>query len=256
MAIEDYFVFGWSNAHAKTVGQKAWVFPAADVTVTPTAAFLALAPEAAGGGGGLVTLPSREGKALTIASRQLGDPIWQWSQKQGVELPLADARAWAAAAILAAAPAVKKACLGERGRAALGYAGRGWAVFPLHTPLMTGVGQGQQITCSCGHPDCPDTGKHPRTKHGLKDATTDENTIIEWWWESPDANIGSATGRRSGIAAIDEDPRHGGDVELARLEGAHGALPATPEQLTGGGGRHIVFAGLGVRAASSPLASN
>jgi len=108
---------------------------------------------------------------------------------------------------------------------------------------MTGVGQGQQITCSCGHPDCPDTGKHPRTKHGLKDATTDEN-------------IGSATGRRSGIAAIDEDPRHGGDVELARLEGAHGALPATPEQLTGGGGRHIVFAGLGVRAASSPLASN
>lgn len=52
--------------------------------------------------------------------------------------------------------------------AALAYARHGWAVFPLHTWMGT--------QCSCGRPDCPNPGKHPRTKNGLKDATTDEST--------------------------------------------------------------------------------
>lgn len=40
---------------------------------------------------------------------------------------------------------------------------------------------------------------------------------------------------------VDVDPRHGGDDTLAQLEAQHGALPATVEALTGGGGRHILF---------------
>ena len=49
--------------------------------------------------------------------------------------------------------------------AARPYAARDWPVFPLHTMTPSG--------CSCGKPDCPDPGKHPWTRNGFKDATTD-----------------------------------------------------------------------------------
>lgn len=48
---------------------------------------------------------------------------------------------------------------------ALGYAGRGWAVFPLHTMLAG--------RCSCRRPDCPHPAKHPVTRHGLLEAAID-----------------------------------------------------------------------------------
>lgn len=118
--------------------------------------------------------------------------------------------------------------------AALDYARRGWPVFPLHTPRGGG--------CSCGNPDCEHPGKHPRTKHGFLDATTDEAQIADWWRRWPDANIGIACGARSGLVVIDIDPRHAGDDALAALEREHGPLPHTVESLTGGGGRHLFFA--------------
>ena len=52
-------------------------------------------------------------------------------------------------------------------------AARGWHEFPFHSP----VGE----SCSCGKPDCEDAAKHPRTAHGLLDATTDEPTSRQWW---------------------------------------------------------------------------
>ena len=57
--------------------------------------------------------------------------------------------------------------------AALGYARRGWLVLPLHS-----MANGR---CSCGREECASPAKHPRTAHGLKDATRDEATICAWW---------------------------------------------------------------------------
>ena len=45
--------------------------------------------------------------------------------------------------------------------------------------------------------------KVPATTHGVKDATTDEATIREWWAKTPNANIGFATG--DGIVVVDID---------------------------------------------------
>ncbi|MBP7937497.1 MAG: DUF3987 domain-containing protein, partial [Phycisphaerae bacterium] len=118
--------------------------------------------------------------------------------------------------------------------AAMGYAAHGWPVIPLHTAHAG--------KCSCGKPDCSSPGKHPRTPNGLKDASTDPETLASWWQCWPDANVAVLTGNPAGIVAIDIDPRHGGDKSLAELIRQHGKLPQTVEALTGGGGRHLIFA--------------
>lgn len=119
--------------------------------------------------------------------------------------------------------------------AALSYADRNWPVFPLHNPN----GQGG---CSCRKNDCQSIGKHPRTKNGFKEATTNSSAIKRWWKRWPDANVGIVTGETSGLMILDVDPRSDGDDSLFELEQQHGKLPDTVEALTGGGGRHILFA--------------
>lgn len=118
-------------------------------------------------------------------------------------------------------------------KAALSYAELGFAVFPVHSAA------GRE--CSCRRSNCQHCGKHPRTPHGFKDATTGAAQIKEWWRNWPDANIGVLTGAASGLLVLDIDPRHGGDRSLDDLISKHGRLPETAEQLTGGGGRHICF---------------
>ena len=101
---------------------------------------------------------------------------------------------------------------------AAGLAGRGWPVMPCHHPVDDG--------CSCGHADCASPGKHPRTRHGLQQATTDSGTIRRWWRRWPEANVAVRTGARpdgAGVVVIDIDPAHGGDIALAALEAEHGA---------------------------------
>jgi len=117
---------------------------------------------------------------------------------------------------------------------ALAYRARGWPVFPCHTPTPAGG-------CSCQQ-DCGSIGKHPRTKHGLKDATTDEATIRRWWRQWPQANIAIATGAVSGLVVLDEDSYKGGDQSRVDLEHTHSPLPDTVQQLTGGGGVQYLFA--------------
>lgn len=48
--------------------------------------------------------------------------------------------------------------------------------------------------------------KAPLTRNGFKDATTDEETIREWWRRYPNALVAIPTGEMSGICVIDIDP--------------------------------------------------
>ena len=116
--------------------------------------------------------------------------------------------------------------------AALSYARRGMAVLPLHCAL--------DGKCSCGKDDCSSPGKHPHTKTGLKEASKDPQQIADWWRKWPNANVGIVTGKVSGIVVLDIDGDRG-EESLSNLEADLGPLPDTWEQLTGGGGRHLVF---------------
>ncbi|MBA7562413.1 hypothetical protein ES708_04065 [subsurface metagenome] len=116
---------------------------------------------------------------------------------------------------------------------ALMYARKGLAVLPLHYPV-NGV-------CSCKKDKCRSIGKHPIAKHGVNDATTDEDTIRIWWSKWPNANIGIATGKKSKLIVIDIDPRHGGNESFQELEEKYGVLPNTTRVQTGGNGTHLLF---------------
>lgn len=118
--------------------------------------------------------------------------------------------------------------------AALEYARRRVPIFPVHS--VTEEGQ-----CTCGKTVCKSIGKHPRTEHGPKDATCDEQKIRCWYTRWPTAGIALPTGSASLVLVLDVDPRHGGDESLAALEYKYGELPATRESRTGGGGRHLFF---------------
>ena len=124
--------------------------------------------------------------------------------------------------------------LSSNGAAAVAYAQLGWAIVPLHAALKGGG-------CDCLCAPCPSTGKHPVTRHGLKDATKDESALRATWTNRPGANVGVATGAVSSIFVLDVDPQHGGDESFAKLVAEHGPLPATRTVKTGGGGRHYYF---------------
>lgn len=117
--------------------------------------------------------------------------------------------------------------------AALAYARRGWQVFPLHTAT---AGQ-----CSCSNPNCENIGKHPHTKRGLLEATTNTEQIHGWWHQWPDANIGVRTGQESGIFVVDVDVKKADGLhawtELLDMNGPVETLTA----ITGSGGQHWVF---------------
>ncbi len=118
-----------------------------------------------------------------------------------------------------------------RAAAALAYARQGWKVLPLHSAPAG--------RCSCGQTDCGSPGKHPRTPHGGKDASSDEPTLRAWWKEWPESNLGIVPD--PGVAVLDVDPRNGGADSLAELERVRGQLPATAAVATGGGGHHFYF---------------
>jgi hypothetical protein len=102
--------------------------------------------------------------------------------------------------------------------AALAYAERGWSVFACKPGL-----------------------KVPATPHGVKDATTNTETLAAWWTRWPDANIALACGPVSGVYVVDVDL----DVEKAvdgwkSLE-AFPDLPLTLRQDSPRGGAHFLF---------------
>ncbi|MEZ5145173.1 MAG: bifunctional DNA primase/polymerase [Acidimicrobiales bacterium] len=124
---------------------------------------------------------------------------------------------------------------------------RGWAVIPLHGVAAT--------RCTCGRPDCPSPGKHPRLRwERWQTECPSADRIRAWWRRWPHANIGVVTGAVSGVVVLDVDPRHGGDRALAALEDELGAVPATVETATGGAGRHLWFRHPGGHVGSGALA--
>ncbi len=113
------------------------------------------------------------------------------------------------------------------------YVDRGWPIIPLHSPTDSGE-------CGCLRKNCSSPAKHPRTKSGSKDASIDLNVTNKWWQMWPDANIGIATGSKSGLVVIDIDPRHGGDKAWEAWS-VNENIPHTLKAITGGNGFHLYF---------------
>ena len=103
--------------------------------------------------------------------------------------------------------------------AALSYAERGWAVFPIWWPYPAGG-------CACRRPTCNRPGKHPvgsLVPHGKDQATTDASAIRAWWRRCPRANVGIRTGAVSDLVVLDVDG-DAGRASLHALVRAHGNL--------------------------------
>lgn len=127
------------------------------------------------------------------------------------------------------------------GSAALRYARAGFPVFPCRekTEVVTNSA-GKEITLSA---------KAPYTGQGLKNATTDERRITDWWRQYPNALIGVPMGI-NGLFVLDFDPRideETGEVfTLDRLRAETeamigGPLPETITVETQSGGIHLWY---------------
>jgi putative DNA primase/helicase len=122
----------------------------------------------------------------------------------------------------------KNSSPGDMLKAALWYANRGASILPFHTAPDGG--------CSCRKgADCESSGRHPRTEHGYKDPTTDHAQIAKWWRKWPDANVGMATGKVSGVTVVDAD-----SLEAVRLVQGH-CPEGTLTQTTPSGGKQFCF---------------
>ena len=82
--------------------------------------------------------------------------------------------------------------------------------------------------------------KRPLVRDWPNAATADEARIREWWSRWPEAGIGVATGRASGVYVVDIDPGHDGLASWERLEARHGDVISMVSR-TGGGGWHLFF---------------
>lgn len=115
--------------------------------------------------------------------------------------------------------------------AAIAYAKQGFYVLPLWWPTKG------ECACPDGRDCGRNTAKHPTTRNGLKDATTDERVIRSWWKRWPQANIGIAL-EPSGLIALDVDTPEA-YATLAEIERRHGEL-ATARQRSGSGNLHVL----------------
>ncbi|TKB77283.1 MAG: hypothetical protein E8D42_14280 [Nitrospira sp.] len=102
---------------------------------------------------------------------------------------------------------------------------------PSSEPVLMYAARGWQIT--------PLNGKIPFLRNWPEKGTTNLNKIRSYLRKGQ--NVGIITGEISGLLVLDEDPRHGGDESLRKLEAQYGPLPATPRVRTGSGGHHYYF---------------
>ena len=120
---------------------------------------------------------------------------------------------------------------------ALRYAGEyGYNVFPCHSINVGG-------SCTCGNRSCRSPGKHPLSKlapQGCLDATTDKGLIRSWWMQQRDANIGIATGQKSGIVVVDIDQGKGANYSEL-LVGEVSPLAFNTRKIATGAGLHFYY---------------
>ena len=90
-----------------------------------------------------------------------------------------------------------------------------YARYGLHVLPVYGFTKDGHCACEAGK-NCKRPGKHPRTKNGVHDATTNPSQIKKWWGKWPNANIGIAAGKVSDIIVVDIDPRHNGTKTLKK----------------------------------------
>src|SRR5262245_35241023 len=113
------------------------------------------------------------------------------------------------------------------------YVDRGWPVLPLHSV--------DRHLCSCSDVSCKSPGEHPRSTCDVPNAS-DPEQIRRRWDQSPDANIGIATGVNSGLLVLAVDTGLGEtsyqQLEKEFLDAFTGRLL---EVRTGAGGRHFYF---------------
>jgi hypothetical protein len=124
---------------------------------------------------------------------------------------------------------------------ALSFAKRGHPILPLYG--VKDVSKDPQAPldwpCMCGDPKCKSPGKHPHATlvpHGLKDATTDPDTIRAWFKTGP-INYGVVCEH---LCVIDVDKRNGGVEAWHDLKRKYADIH-TWRVNTGGGGEHIIF---------------
>jgi Bifunctional DNA primase/polymerase, N-terminal len=129
---------------------------------------------------------------------------------------------------------------GRLGEVAAGYAARGLAVLPLYHPVRK---PGGWWGCSCDDRPCRNIGKHPRTWHGLNDASCDPAQVARWWRWWPLANIGLVCGDRFDV--LDVDGPAGVEALCRLLDAEQATMGEGPLVLTGGGGWHYYLAPTG-----------
>lgn len=99
--------------------------------------------------------------------------------------------------------------------------------------------------------------KRPATENGFHDATTDEETICDWWDAWPNANIGVAC---EGLIVIDVDPHDDGSPnEWADDMDRLAELMLSAASMTPRGGSHFWFrqpVGFDVKCSAGKIAPN
>ena len=114
---------------------------------------------------------------------------------------------------------------------ALRCASVGLRVFPLYEVM-------EDLRCACGTDGCKQPGKHPRVDVWPDKATTDEATIRNWWRRWPNAGLGMATGRKSGVWVLDLDSEDAIAWYAGKIR-EHGRSPTRGVQT--GRGRHLYW---------------
>jgi P4 family phage/plasmid primase-like protien len=127
--------------------------------------------------------------------------------------------------------------------AAVWYASQGWKILPCYGII------GGRCTCNGNHAEPKDVGKHPSIPEWNTRATSDLETINNWYTQAPENNIGVHC-QGSGFFVIDIDPRSDGPASFDKFESLlDGALPPTVEAITGeysyngkpSRGRHLFY---------------